>query len=107
MEVKTKWSLHWQPLIERVEKKRLTGFREENNRFRQIWTTQTSLKIKVHVWLSFHERQRLLTANNRAKSGILIFFTVLALWGNPGDRHTYFPPLPFSSWIFGCRKEVV
>ena len=46
----------------------LTGFREDTNCFRWIWTTQAPLKINVHMWLSFHDR--LLTVDNLAKRGI-------------------------------------
>ena len=46
----------------------LTGYYEENYCFRWIWTTKTSLKIKVHMCLSFHEC--LLTTENLAKRGV-------------------------------------
>ena len=48
----------------------LTGYHNENNCFRCLWTTQTPLKTKVHMWPSRHDR--LLTADNLTKRGIHI-----------------------------------
>ena len=50
--------------------KSLTGYHNENNYFRWLWTTQVPLKTNVHVWLSYQER--LLMTDKLTKRGIHI-----------------------------------
>ena len=84
--------------------RKLIGYRKENNYFRQIWTSQAPLKVKVHMWLSFQNvSQRQITL----PKGVFSFHLRACF-----VMHTRRPPLIFffvasSHWIFGCRKETI
>ena len=71
----------------------LIGHCKENNYFRWIWTTQSPLKKKLHMWLAYHDR--LLTAENLAKGGIHFSSLCKFFWGNPETASHIFLLCPF------------
>ena len=77
--------------------------REESKCFRRIWTTQAPLKIKVHIWISFHDS--LLTMDNLAKRSIHITTSCMLCGVNQKLVAISFF-IVFSPWNFGHQNEI-
>ena len=83
----------------------ITRFREESNCFWWIWTTQAPLKIRVHMWLTFHER--LLMVDNLKKKWYSYYYTFLTLWGASGDCCSCISSLAFHFGVVGARARSI
>ena len=98
MEIKIRWTL-----TVNSPYRKLTKYREENNCFQWIWTSQAPLKVKVHMWLAFHDH--FLTTDNLAKSGLLISSPCLLCGANSKTTGHIFLHCPFTLELWEPEKN--